>query len=168
MLDNTPLFMAILSLDAYNRGDQPGFSVPSTNIDGPQVGTATFIVPYYDKSTPFSAAEYQLADGTIVISYRGTRFPSSPDLGDVANGWTLSSGYSQASQAQEALTFYNQVKAANPSATIVTMGHSLGGGLAAFVADVNHLTAYAYNNIPFGGAISGFIPSIRQSGASAS
>lgn len=129
MPDDTPLFMAILSLYAYNRGDKPGLSIPSANINEPQTGTTTFIAPYYDERTSFSAAEYQLFDGIIVISYRSTQFLGSPDLGDVANSWTLSSGYSQASQAQEALTFYNQVKAAHPSATIVTTGHSLGVAL---------------------------------------
>jgi hypothetical protein len=168
MSDNTALFMAILSLDAYNRGYGPGFDIPNVTINGTQIGTAQFVIPASDPSTSFYAAEYKLDNGKIVIAYRGTRFPGKPDWGDVSNGWTLSSGYSPASQAQEALTFYNQVKAASPSATIITTGHSLGGGLAAFVADVDHLTAYAYNNIPFGGAMSDFIPSIRQSGTSAS
>jgi hypothetical protein len=72
----------------------------------------------------------------------------------VLSGWSSSLGFSTASEAQEALTFYNQVVArvGGPDNVILT-GHSLGGGLAGFVADLNGVQADVFDNIPFGAAV---------------
>ena len=153
MTDSTALMMAILSMDAYNRGDDKGITIPGPNFDAPMTGTATFMESLEDQPTAFYAAAYRLADGNVVISYRGTRFDGIPNTQDVFYGWTLSLGFSSASQAQQALNFYDYIKAKNPLAQIITTGHSLGGALAAFAADINDVSSYVFNNIPFGGAV---------------
>jgi hypothetical protein len=65
----------------------------------------------------------------IVISYRGT----DNILADMQTGWTTGADH-LSSQAKLAAGFYYAVKAAHPTATNVLTGHSLGGGLAGFVA----------------------------------
>jgi len=52
MSDTASLFTAILSLDAYNRGTAPGFKIPSANIEGTQIGTATFVDSKYSQIYP--------------------------------------------------------------------------------------------------------------------
>jgi hypothetical protein len=104
------VLLAILSLDAYNRG----YGVGMVGVDGSQIGTATVgisssVLPVDTEAASFYAQAYTLADGRTVISYRGTRFPGHPDYGDVLNGWALSLGYAPASQAQLAKAFYNEV-----------------------------------------------------------
>ncbi len=125
---------AILSLDSYNRGYDPG--VPG--IDGPVVSDYSFRLDSailvdsngtrQDIAASFYAAAYQDAAGNIVISYRGTDNPG----GDIP-AWTGGAGF-QTRQAELAAEFYYQVKAAYPGATITLTGHSLGGGLAGLMA----------------------------------
>lgn len=139
------LLLAILSMDAYNRGYGAGIALP-----GNQVGNATILKDSEEvlreagqeegeRSPAFDAGFYALAytvgegvegiaPGTTVISYRGTDNPSpnaDPYKGgsDITNGWVLGEGTLNA-QSRLAQAFYAQV---NPD--IVT-GHSLGGGLA--------------------------------------
>jgi hypothetical protein len=77
------LLYSILAMDSYNREYGEGVKVA-----GDKIGSATFI-PHneYDISEPqflawqaagFYAAAYQLPDGEVVISYRGTKPPPSP------------------------------------------------------------------------------------------
>src|SRR5882724_5832012 len=160
MATQRDLFLAILALDAYNRGYSPGMQLPSSS----QIGDATIVADTND-DTSRAASFYAVAynwEGQTIISYRGTRFPGGPDFGDVVNGWTLSAGYAAASQAQMALNFYNQVKAEVGAQSIVLTGHSLGGGLAGFVADLTGASADIFNNIPFGTgvAVSTLSPSL--------
>src|SRR6202012_2769669 len=68
------------------------------------------------------------------------------------SGWTLSAGYSAASEAQEALNFYTSVEL-NSGQNIQLTGHSLGGGLAGFVSDLTGAPADVFNNIPFGSGV---------------
>lgn len=166
--------LAILSLDAYNRGYLPGMPLSLSQAAVP-VGGATLQntsttalgvdangVPI-DQSASFYAVSYDW-NGKTVIAYRGTRFDGAnytlPDAGDVLNGWTLSAGFAQASQAQLAMQFYTDVTGAQvalgqaPGSVILT-GHSLGGGLAGFVADLTGLPADVFNNIPFGASVAG-------------
>ena len=114
MTTQQDLMMAILSLDAYNRGYSPGMSFNN----GTQTGDAKLLkdsatIPN-GQSTSFYADAYKWDDQTI-IAYRGTRFDgtypgfSGPNFGDVLNGWTLSAGYAAAAQPQEAIAFYNQI-----------------------------------------------------------
>jgi hypothetical protein len=66
------LFLAILSMDAYNRGYNPGL-VLDPNVN--QIGNA--ILGIADNSAQaqaagFFAQAYTLSNGQTVISYRGT------------------------------------------------------------------------------------------------
>ena len=97
------LFLAILALDAYNRGYNPGMTFTGNSDDPntqPQIGDATIVSNLADTSASFYAVAYSW-EGETVISYRGTTFENNAaNLGDVLNGWTISLGFSQASQAQ--------------------------------------------------------------------
>lgn len=116
---NRDLFLAILSMDSYNRGYGRGikFSIGEStaprNESGVQIGTAVVRAQsnVLDGSDAVNAGFYAIAydmtgvagfaDGERVISYRGTDFNigkdlalSSPQRGgsDATNGWTLGGG----------------------------------------------------------------------------
>lgn len=151
------LFLAILSMDAYNRGYGAGIADGGEgdtdglgDSHGTQIGTAT--VDQASDSDPlsaeFAAGFYAVAYDTpygTVISYRGTDNPAlraDPIKGgsDIINGWVAGAGEAT-SQTQMAIDFYRSVFGLNdpgvslyscgPQSGIVT-GHSLGGGLAAY------------------------------------
>jgi hypothetical protein len=135
---------AILSLDSYNRGYNPGVSGLS-DVPGTPVGNWTILdtdLPAGSEVANFYASAY-LSGGTVVISYRGTDDP----LGDSV-AWTGGGGF-QTRQAELAAQFYYQVKQEYPGANIVLTGHSLGGGLAGLVSMVTGSPAYIYDNMPF-------------------
>jgi len=92
------LFLAILALDAYNRGYNPGMTFTGNSDDPntqPQIGDATIVSNLADTSASFYAVAYSW-EGETVISYRGTTFENNAaNLGDVLNGWTISLGFSQ-------------------------------------------------------------------------
>ena len=156
MASQQDLLLAILAMDAYSQGYLPGMTINSSTWARGSIGAASYVTDDPDINTSFYAVEYKLSDGMTVISYRGTRFDGiiGPDLTAVLSGWSSSLGFSTASEAQEALTFYNQVVArvGGPDNVILT-GHSLGGGLAGFVADLNGVQADVFDNIPFGAAV---------------
>lgn len=134
------LFYAILSLDSYNRGYGAGLTDGGVG-DPDGLGEAGFVgdvrilarpngVDYAAwQAASFYAVAYEDPSGNIVISYRGTDAP----LSDLWSGWTTGAGHLSA-QGELAAQFYNQVKQAYPTKTITLTGHSLGGGLAGFVA----------------------------------
>ncbi len=80
--------MAILSMDANNRGYSLGIAVSGT-----QIGSATFTLGSDQPSTGipegvaagFYAAAYTTQWGTV-ISYLGTNFEGGPATNDVLNG----------------------------------------------------------------------------------
>lgn len=146
------LFLAILSMDAYNRGygagladgegekDDEGADIDGLGRIGSKIGVASVVNDANSteaQSSGFYALAYTVGEGvegidpgTTVISYRGTDNPSpnaDPYKGgsDITNGWVLGEGTLNA-QSRLAQAFYTQV---NPD--IVT-GHSFGGGLAGF------------------------------------
>jgi hypothetical protein len=139
------LLLAILAMDSYNRGYDEG--IQGLGGPGTLIGTATFteqsaIAP----DTPgvnagFYAAAYTLADGTVVISYRGTdkniAFDSwwSDEAGsDLWNGYGTSVGSTMNDQAHLAAEFYQAVTGTadtNPTTgSAILIGHSLGGTAA--------------------------------------
>jgi hypothetical protein len=113
------LFLAILALDAYNRGYSPGMIFNGySNSQGTMIGDATIQLESANASSSFYALAYTW-HGEAVISYRGTRFDGllGPNWQDITNGWTVGAGYAQASQAQMALKFYTQVQSLIAGAT---------------------------------------------------
>jgi hypothetical protein len=84
------LFMSILSMDAYNRGYGAGIDPDGDGnglgVEGRSIGNATILdidLPTTSQNEGFYAVAYtleeavgegtdQIADGTTIISYRGT------------------------------------------------------------------------------------------------
>ncbi|MGB3312950.1 MAG: hypothetical protein WBB85_00945 [Albidovulum sp.] len=100
MTASKDLLLSILSMDAYNRGYNPGITGLS-DAPGSSVGSASILdvdLPQGAAAASFYAVAYQTADG-IVISYRGR--------GDIP-----------------------AARAANGTAPLLLAGLSLGGALA--------------------------------------
>ena len=128
---------AILALDSCNQGYAPYVNHGKTIIGSMDKLLESDISSGSDEvNANFYAVAYKDSSGNVVISYRGT----DALLGDAFTGWTTGSGYLSA-QAELAAEFYYQVKQAHPSANITLTGHSLGGGLAGFVAKLTGSTA---------------------------
>ncbi len=154
MTISNELFHSLLALDAYNRGYGAGIGNGTDGIgESGQIGSASVInrsafgigqTDYLEwQSASFYAVAYQTATG-IVISYRGTdSFAVDP-----LTGWTTGAGL-LSSQAKLAAEFYYAVKDQYPTSEITLTGHSLGGGLAGFVAALTGDTAYVFDNMPF-------------------
>jgi hypothetical protein len=98
--------LAILAMDSYNHGYNPGMAVSGyENIDG-----ATIFASSADTTTSFYALAYNW-NGQSVISYRGTVSASTlPDIGDILFGWTFGGGlYHLGVQSEEAALFFQQI-----------------------------------------------------------
>jgi hypothetical protein len=91
------LTYAILSLDSYNRGYDPG--VEGLGGIGASIGDYTLraqseIDPQSAEfAASFYAAAYQDASGNIVISYRGT---DNPTIGADLTAWRGGAGFETA------------------------------------------------------------------------
>lgn len=134
MTINNALMNAILAMDSYNRGYNRAIEL-ATVVNSTQIGNALIIKQsQIDTGTQgvnigFYALSYSY-NGETVISYRGTDGAS-----DAVYGWPLGDGWA-APQGQMAIDFYNEV--VNTTNTHLTLtGHSLGGGLAGFVAAIS-------------------------------
>jgi hypothetical protein len=162
------LFLAILSMDSYNRGYDQGIKLntddedSSVNEVGRQIGDATVIM----QSDPnpgsaevddgFYAIAYQWGTQRI-ISYRGTdNYNLLDGSNDVLNGWIIGGGW-QWAQAPLSIQFYKDVVGVDAagnfigdplSNNIVVTGHSLGGGLAGYVASLYGREAIIFVNMP--------------------
>ncbi|MGD9851516.1 MAG: Mbeg1-like protein [Nitrospirales bacterium] len=130
---SSELMYAILAMDAYNRGYNPG--IVGLGGMGSQIGTATVGIDADDpegvaQAAGFYAVAYQW-NGETIISYRGT--DAKPELVTVDLPIALQDDYDE-DQIQLASSFYQAVVAATgSSANIKLTGHSLGGALAGFV-----------------------------------
>ena len=81
---SSELFMAILAMDAYNRGYYPGITDSGDSNEGMAgnsigtaiVGLSADVATYPNAvAASFFAQAYTLANGQTVISYRGTDQP---------------------------------------------------------------------------------------------
>jgi Lipase (class 3) len=138
------LFLSILALDSYNHGYNAGTKMTET-----QIGLATTTLDT-DNQAARNIGFYAIAydwNGEKVISYRGTdNYSLSNDIGtsgtgasDITSGWSVSLGVLPGTQAGTAIDFYKSVTNRTSEfdrapANVVLTGHSLGGGLAGFVA----------------------------------
>jgi len=154
------LFLALLSMDAYNRGYGAGISdgLGETDADGKdidglgriasKIGVATVVndankaqdAGFYALAYTVGAGVAGIAPGTTIISYRGTDSFLNNDISggsDPINGWVTGGGAWQTDQVRFPQEFFQaatdtQGQDARAGTAILT-GHSLGGGLAGFV-----------------------------------
>ena len=152
---NDQLLYAILAMDSYNRGTNAGLR--GLGRLNSEIGTATLRAEKDDAAArlvDFYAAQYDAstsAGSKQIISYRGT-----DNLGwDALTGWTSGLGISMAPQAVLAEQFYTAITGKNPfelAANTVLTGHSLGGGLAGYLASMSGTEASIFDHSPYGGA----------------
>lgn len=93
-------------------------------------------------STGFYGAYYRNPENEIVVAFRGTEPTDLEDLGaDACIGLKVV----PRRQADDARSFFDSVRQANPESRIVLTGHSLGGFLAKVVASQTGATAITFN-----------------------
>jgi Ca2+-binding RTX toxin-like protein len=153
------LFLGLLTLDAYSRGHAPallGRFDPASGTVAPLGDALGDAVLLFDTGGDapsaligFDAAAWRISGGAgdsyNVIAYRGT-----DDALDPAYGWPLGGGDIASPQAVAALNFYdNLLDAGLGSVETVFTGHSLGGGLAGYVAGINSLSAAVFDSMAF-------------------
>jgi serralysin len=132
------LINAILAMDVYNRGVNPGLVVSFDTIGDYQVISSSI-----ESLGSFQAASYQLVDDptTRILAYRGT-----DQLADVL-GWLGGAGIvGWPTQFPQAETYFAQW---GTTTHVSLTGHSLGGGLAGYIAALHGDTAYAFDAMPF-------------------
>ena len=149
------IMMAVLSMDTYSRGPDArnageGFS--ETGSIGLYDIVTSSIPSAYAQSFSFYGLAYQKG-GETVISYRGTHGLAPDAWFGYGIGGGQSSGV-HASQGNIAIDMYEQVTGrdvhqlgAAPNVTLV--GHSLGGGLAGYVASLSGAQAVVFDYMPF-------------------
>jgi hypothetical protein len=105
------LFQAILAMDSYNRGYDPGLAVTGSQIGYAFLGLSKGNQEAKDAS--FFAQAYNWL-GQTVISYRGTDNRNPLDLNsDIYTGWPVGGGSYSVSQAEMAAKFYQTVVQGN-------------------------------------------------------
>jgi hypothetical protein len=147
---STDFFRAILAMDSYNRGYNPGIT-SLAQAAGTQIGNATINVNSSVLDTQgntdvaqaagFYAIAYNVGgvsgftSGEKVIAYRGTdqnfAWPTSVTGSDLWNGYGAGLGSAYSKQSELAFKFYQSVagNGIDPrTANISLTGHSLGGG----------------------------------------
>ena len=136
------LFLAILSMDSYNRGYGAGIKLSGTKIGAATIGDDSLILntdpndpDRVDQAAGFYAIAYDVGGsgpselaGKTVISYRGT----DTWLELITTDWPLAlNGVYSEPQVVLASDFYKAAKGDKTASEMVLTGHSLGGGLAA-------------------------------------
>ena len=153
MFDQT-LLNAILSLDAYNRGYGEGVYGLS-GAAGTQIGSLSILRAAADPASGFYAIAYRAADGQTIISYRGTNADTAGEFWkDASNGYLIGAGLPLGSQGEEAIRFYQDILAlgVDPQKLSLT-GHSLGGGLAGYVAGLYGKSGVLFDNMTFNNGV---------------
>ena len=130
------LFLSILSMDAYNRGYNPGIAGLS-DASQTQIGNAKILqasnslANSAEVAASFYAIAYTMgtgvdgiAPGSTVISYRGTDEPAKElALVDFAISYGGSFAQKQIAFAQQ---FFKAVDASNGTSPMLLTGHALG------------------------------------------
>lgn len=156
------LYLALMAMDAYSRSSPDTANVNAINGLPTSLGLAVLLnVPLPDGSykAGFAGAAYSY-DGKLVVSYRGTdknTVTSGGDGSDLLNGYGLGAGSGAAPQALLAIEFAKSaVKAFSHGTTddprsisMIATGHSLGGGLAGYVAGLYSQSATVFDNMAF-------------------
>jgi hypothetical protein len=142
------LFMAILAMDSYNRGYDPGISISGTSIGNATLRLQSDVqANSAERAAGFFAQSYTW-NGQTVISYRGTDDITGigPGASDRWRGWITGAGHLvPGGQAQLAIDFYNNAASGN----VILTGHSLGGGLAGFVGSFTHDPTLIFDHMPY-------------------
>jgi len=141
-MTNSPsaaLINAVLAMDVYNRGVNPALVVNFNRIGSYELvaGSVT------STADNFEAAAYQLVGdpSTRILSFRGT-----DSIADVPS-WLGGAGLAGwPTQFPDAEAYY---KAWATTSHVSLTGHSLGGGLAGYIAAVNDKPAYTFDAMPF-------------------
>jgi fermentation-respiration switch protein FrsA (DUF1100 family) len=161
------LMLAILAMDSYNRGYNAGIKSPNAGpnegLTGNMIGNASIesqsssLLDSPSRNASFFAISYSY-NGQTVISYRGTDNYYPRQDNDITTGWVTGAGFI-GTQANLAQAFFKTVVQGNSSlptdqaalraSNVVLTGHSLGGGLAAYLAGVYGKEAVIYDNMPF-------------------
>ena len=138
---NRDLFLAILAMDAYNRGYGVGISGLDESGD---IGNATIRDFELGEKAGWQAAGFYaiaydmtgvagFAAGERVISYRGTDGASDFYAYGIGLGQPFALTGGLTNQARLTIEIYRAVAGSGTdpfAANITTTGHSLGGGLA--------------------------------------
>ncbi len=134
--------MAILTMTEYALLSADAYRMTTGRPVGSYVGQAQ-VISIEQGADGFYAVAYKVGS-EIIISYRGT-----DDFGTDASAFPMGVGAAVTSQGNQAIEFYKAVAAlpAASGASIVTTGHSLGGGLAGFVAGLFGLDARVFDSM---------------------
>ncbi|GJL61950.1 MAG: hypothetical protein NPIRA04_06040 [Nitrospirales bacterium] len=156
------LFLAILSMDSYNRGYKAGINDGGPNDPdglgrlGSQIGNATVIqqdISPEAQAAGFYAVAYEW-DGETIISYRGTDNPLVE--GPLVDYPIAFNDDFDEAQVHLASAFFQAVAGTVVPNTITTTGHSLGGALAGFVGSLYEQESLAFAPIDFFPAVQNF------------
>jgi len=157
----------IPAFDSYNRQYLAGIDFTSELFDARgfnNIGDYQFLSDASLKTDlpdqPFQAAAYQASDGSVVISYRGTDQIPGDIPSWLQGAGTINEAFTQAAQAEEyfrkVITYVNggstissPVDTALFDANVTFVGHSLGGGLAGYMAALYGKEAYIFDQMPF-------------------
>ena len=164
MTISSELYMALMSMDSYNRGYGQRLDVQAAGASATQLGNATIGLNSTEQAAGipggiaagFFAQSYTL-NGQKIIAYRGTdepvTLPWSDIGGDVWNGYGTAFGLPFNDQARMAADFFQTVtgtQTTDPSTgNAILTGHSLGGGLAGFIGSIYRQSAYLFDNMSF-------------------
>jgi hypothetical protein len=159
------LYKAIFAMDAYNRGYASSIDYGQSDVVNTQIGEA-YISATRGQADAIGIGFYGVAyslSGETIISYRGTDFLNgdrSQGIGaDTLYGYGLGGGIPDlAPQGNMAIEFYKGIVETvygtgidlnSPALNVSLTGHSLGGGLAGYVADLYGQDAVIFDNMSF-------------------
>ena len=136
----------MISISEYASLSLQSYDVPVDGVSGSTVALSLTDTNFASEaeSVGFSATAYNI-DGKVVIAYRGT----DQKILDVLEGWSTGAGFINQPQANLAIRFYQAVVAQFPTAEIELTGHSLGGGLAGYIAALYGDKAVLFDNMAF-------------------